>query len=157
MASQTLTIPILLWWHLLRELRRRGRGNRESGAFLLGLASETKVLRIVFYDDLDPHALDTGIIEFDGSGYVPLWKLCREKKLRVLADVHTHPTDWTEQSGSDRTHPMISQRGHVALIVPNFARRTLQKLRGVGIHEYLGNHQWKSWEPKSGRIRITIL
>lgn len=157
MPSQTLSIPLLLWWRLLRELRRRGRGKRESGAFLLGLACSAKVSRFICYDDLDPHALDSGIIQFDGSGYVPLWQLCREKNLRVFADVHTHPGDWTEQSGSDRTHPMISQSGHVALIVPNFARRTLQKLHGVGIHEYLGNHHWKSWKPKSGKVRFTIL
>lgn len=156
MPKPILKLPLSLMWRLLREIRRRGRGRRESGAFLLGSAGQMKVSRFICYEDLDPHALDTGIISFDGSGYVPLWQLCREQKLRVLADVHTHPGDWTDQSGSDRTHPMISQEGHVALIVPRYAADTLPSLHGIGIHEYLGDHQWRTWQSKSGKVRLTL-
>ncbi len=157
MLASSLRIPWMLWWRLIRELRRRGRSRRESGAFLLGRNGSPKVTHFICYDDLDPTALDTGIIVFHGEGFVPLWEFCRTRKMRVLADVHTHPGEWTSQSGSDSTHPMIAQSGHVALIVPHFAQRRWQTLTGVGVHEYRGDHRWKSWEPTSGRVRLTIL
>ena len=81
-----------VWQQGLVELGRRGQGRRESGAFLLGHQRGTRrsISRFVFYDDLDPHCLDTGIVVFDGAGFGPLWALCRETGLRVVADVHTH-------------------------------------------------------------------
>ncbi len=157
MPSPNLCISWLVWWRLIRELKRRGGGHRESGAFLLGGNGARKVSHFICYDDLDPTALDTGIIMFHGEGFVPLWEFCRARKMRVLADVHTHPSEWTGQSGSDSTHPMIAQSGHVALIVPQFAQRRFQSLAGVGIHEYCGDHRWNSWGPKSGKVRLTLL
>src|SRR6266404_8581 len=54
----------LLWMRLLRNLRSRGNGTRESGAFLLGHREDANRCRVVdylLYDDIDPHALDSGI------------------------------------------------------------------------------------------------
>ncbi len=157
MQSPDLCIPWLTWWRLNRDLKWRGRGRRESGAFLLGRNGTRKVSHFIPYDELDPTAFDTGIIVFHGEGLVPLWEFCRSRKMRVLADVHTHPGEWTEQSGSDSAHPMVAQRGHIALIVPYFAQRRFPSLAGVGIHEYSGDHRWKSWEPKSGKVRLSVL
>ena len=157
MLSPNLRIPWLVWWRLIRELKRRGRGRRESGAFLLGGNSAQKITHFICYDDLDPTALDTGIIVFHGEGFVPLWEFCRIRKMRVLADVHTHAGEWTGQSDSDRTHPMICQSGHMALIVPHLAQRRFQSLNGVGIHEYCGDHRWNAWTPQSGKVRLTLL
>ncbi|MGH7618154.1 MAG: hypothetical protein ACREPM_13070 [Gemmatimonadaceae bacterium] len=98
------------------------------------------VHRFVYYDDLDPNCLESGIVVFDGGGYTPLWALCRETGLQVVADVHTHP-GVARQSGADRCNPMIATRGHLAIIVPNFARRDVDA-GGLGIYEYLGSHEW---------------
>jgi proteasome lid subunit RPN8/RPN11 len=145
------------WFALMRELHKRGGNKRESGAFLLGRDENPKIIRPVYYDDLDPHSLDLGYVNFDGAGFVKLWKICAEEKLRVVADVHTHPTQWIEQSPSDKDNPMIAQKGHVALIVPNYARRLRFSLRGVGIYEYLGEGRWRTHANRSGFVRITNL
>jgi len=139
-----LQMPHFLWWCLVSDLRRRGRGVRESGAFLLGVPGSISVSEYVCYDDLDPHCLDTGIIRFDGSGYVPLWKLCTEKGLKVLADVHTHPSGWTGQSGTDIANPMIAQAGHIAIIVPHYARRSRLGTKGANLYLYGGNGRWNT-------------
>lgn len=151
----SLEIPVPLWRHLLHELRTHGRGARESGAFLLAKVGAHAVGRVICYNVLDPSALDTGIIIFQGSGFVPLWKICLQEHLRVVADVHTHPGSWTGQGSADATHPMISQPGHLALIVPSYAQNKRQGLRGVGIFEYQGQHKWKTWRDYSGRVRLT--
>jgi proteasome lid subunit RPN8/RPN11 len=108
---------IAFWFRLQRELCRRGNRERESGAFLLGnSAPEVATLaEAVYYDDLDPEALQTGIVRFDGQYYARLWEICRNTGLDVIADVHTHPAS-AEQSQSDRSHPMMARSEHVALI-----------------------------------------
>lgn len=133
-----------LWGEGLSELRRRGRGSRESGAFVLGTTRGTKRrgLRFVFYDDLNPRCLDSGIVFFDGSGYATLWEVCRRTGLNVVADIHTHGGS-PLQSSADRSHPMVATRGHIALIVPNFASRIFEP-RELGIYEYKGSHQWRN-------------
>jgi hypothetical protein len=152
-----LRMSLLLWRRLMAQLKRRGDGVRESGAFLLGHVGGCKIKHFIPYDDLDPAALDTGIISFQGAGFVPLWNFCREKKMQVLADVHTHGGKWTGQSGTDQTNPMIETPGHIALIVPNFARGNKATLKGVGIYEYLGGHEWRTWNAKSGKFKISVV
>src|SRR5271166_1390760 len=101
MQTVRLEIPALLWWRLVRQLKRRGGGRRESGAFLLGKTGSSKVSCFICYDDLDKSALDTGIIVFRGRGFVRLWEYCKAQAMKVLADVHTHSGAWTGQSEAD--------------------------------------------------------
>jgi proteasome lid subunit RPN8/RPN11 len=152
-----INIPTLLWRRLVKELRKRGAGTRESGAFLLGTPGTGRVSRFICYDDLDDKALETGIITVHAAGFVRLWDICKRENLKVLADVHTHPSSWTGQSEPDRTHPMVAQPGHIALILPNYAKRTTRPLAGASVYEYLGDHEWQNWPAKSGPVQITLL
>src|SRR5579859_5571777 len=140
-----LSCPTTLWRQGMAELARRGEGRHESGAFLLGRQHGTRrrVERFVYFDDLDQHCLDTGIVVFDGAGFGPLWALCRETGLRVVADVHTHGGHGpARQSPLDRDNPMIAQAGHVGVIVPNRARCPIAP-PDLGVYEYLGEHLWR--------------
>lgn len=143
MASEMpeLIVPRLTWWRLLRELDRRGRRRRESGAFLLGRidGAVRRVSAFACYDDLDPHAFDNGYITFHGEGFPRLWAFCKARELRVVADVHTHPGCNTRQSGIDQRHPMLPIAQHLALIVPQYAKGNRFSAQGVGIHEYTGD------------------
>lgn len=131
------------WQMLLSELHRRTRGIHESGAFLLGRIGEDgrAVEHIVYYDELDPKAYRTGVVVMHGASFGPLWDLCRSRKLSVVADIHVHP-EGAWQSIADRDNPMIAQRGHLALIVPYFARPPVQ-LETLGFFEYQGAHRWR--------------
>lgn len=148
-----LRIATALWDELLEKLRERGGGVRESGAFLLGRGTdyERVATRIVPYDDLDPDCLNDGYVRFDGRHYGRLWELCSAESLSVVADVHTHPYG-PGQSHSDKTHPMVSIPGHIALIVPNFAEAPL-KAADVGVYVYLGRYRWASYRG-SGTARV---
>ncbi|MGW1419842.1 Mov34/MPN/PAD-1 family protein [Bradyrhizobium manausense] len=127
-----------LWREILRELRVRGQGRRESGGFLLGrVEGETKIITSFLpYDAVDPHCLQ-GIIIFDGSRMDDVWRICEQQGCSVVADVHTHPGASYRQSDVDQSHPMIPERGHLALIVPNYANRDYMPGE-FGIHEYRG-------------------
>lgn len=133
------------WDELIDELGRRGRGERESGAFLLASRHGRRratVQRVTYFDDVDPTCL-TGGITLQSSGFTALWRICAAHGLRVIADVHTHPGGWVEQSEVDQANPMIATLGHVAIIVPSFAAERT-RAGDCGVHVYLGSHRWNA-------------
>jgi proteasome lid subunit RPN8/RPN11 len=69
-----------------------------------------------------------------------VWKECRARRLQVVADVHTHPGHYW-QSSIDRANPMIPERGHIAIIVPNYANHPYFPGQ-IGIYEFLGQGKW---------------
>lgn len=142
--SARVRITEFTWASMLSELERRGAGFRESGAFLLASSRSDarRVERVVYFDDLDPTCL-VGSIHLSGDAYPRLWDLCAQHSLRVIADVHTHPGTSVRQSSIDAANPMISRRGHVALIVPSFAQ-SMVRPTDVGVHLYLGAAGWTS-------------
>ncbi len=143
------------WAGLVGELGRRAGGERESGAFLLAPSTaEWRVTRIVYFDDLDPDALDGGVA-LHAPAFSALWDLCRREALAVIGDVHTHPASWVDQSSIDRGSSMVGRRGHVALIVPDLAARTVRP-REVGVHRHDGGGAWTSWTGRDAERRLYV-
>ena len=99
------------------------------------------VEEVIYYDDLDPHAYRTGVVVMHASSFGTLWDHCKSRKLSVVADIHVHP-EGAWQSLADRNNPMIAQRGHLALILPHFARPPVPTEK-IGFFEYLGSHRWR--------------
>ena len=133
-----------IWRAGVRELRKRTRnGRRESGAFLLGVNTKDgkRILEFVFYDDIDPCALDTGIVHFSGNRLPKLWEHCRKRGYGVVADVHVHPSGYG-QSMSDQADPVMPRAGHIAMIVPDFATQGTEPGR-IGLYEYRGEGIWR--------------
>lgn len=130
------------WLGLMAELRRRGAGRHESGAFLLGRREgERRIFKAcVFYEDLDPKAYSTGVCVLYADAFEQLWRFCRSRGLQVLADVHTHLGD-AHQSEADRRNPMVARPGHIAIIVECFAHSPVWRHR-LGLYRYEGSHCW---------------
>lgn len=131
-----------VWRNLIAELARRGRGEVEAGAFLLTPrdGDGRTITRVLYFDDLDPDAL-VGHIHLHGSAYPKLSDICERERLRVVADIHTHPSRFVGQSGIDKDNPMVSRSGHLAVIVPHLALRE-PRPRELGVHEYRGHDGW---------------
>ena len=157
-AIATIHIPLLVWAKMIFQLRRRGAGKSESGAFLLGrrCGITGRVSTYICYDDLDPRAIQTGAITFHAEGYAALWQYCKRKKLEILADAHTHPGASIQQSSIDRRHPMMPVVGHIAIIIPNYAHTCWWSLKSVGAYEYLGEFKWRTFDD-SGKHRLIKL
>ncbi len=145
MSEPLLSFAPHLWSSLLDELARRSDGRRESGAFLMSPAASDgrTVTSVCYYDDLDAKALRGGLC-LGSNAFTRLWDICERDRLKVVADIHTHPWSIVRQSGIDRANPMISRVGYLALIVPNFGRPPVS-LADVGLHQYLGNKSWQTW------------
>jgi proteasome lid subunit RPN8/RPN11 len=157
-AESAIAIPRLIWFGLVGDLRQRGRGRRESGAFLLGSVdgSDRRVLEYVCYDDLDPRALDEGIVVFHGQGFSKLWDLCAKRKLQVLADIHTHPGRGVGQSSIDQENAMVPVAGHVAMIAPHFGYTSRWSLDDVGIHRLEEGGRWKRFRARDKNTPIRL-
>lgn len=143
-AKPRLACAAATWDGGTRELAKRTLGGRrESGAFLLGhdKGDQKQIVEFVYYDDIDPRALDTGIVHFAGNQLPKLWEHCRMRGYGVVADVHVHPAGFGH-SNSDQSDPVMPRAGHFAIIIPDFARRATRP-GGIGMYEYLGNGAWK--------------
>lgn len=105
----------------------------------------------IAYDDIDPTALQ-GIIMFDASRMDQVWRLCAERGLAVVADVHTHPGGYG-QSKTDQDNPMIPQAGHLALIIPNYADRDYGAAQ-IGVYEFQGRNRWRDLNA-GGALRLS--
>lgn len=139
-------------WHgLIGELDRRGERRHEAGAFLLGDRDGDlrTFIDVVFYDELDPEAYQTGVCVLHAPAFASLWAICRARGLTVVGDVHTHGGG-AGQSEADRTNPMVARQGHIAIIVPDFAVGNPDKAK-LGLFEYRGDHAWANHSGKGAR------
>lgn len=134
---------------MMTKLAAQSEGRREAGAFLLGAKDQrtsawtgATVVAIEYYYDLDPTSL-TGGITFHASGYTRLNRICRDRSLRVVGDIHLHPGPWTRQSQTDADHPMVARAGHLALIAPSFGAG-VRSPRRLGAH-LATNTSWESF------------
>jgi proteasome lid subunit RPN8/RPN11 len=154
--GQLLRIPARTWQELIAELAARGQGTRESGAFLLAdkTGDPRTVTRVVYFDDVDPDCL-VGAIHIQAPAFGRLWKICREEQRRVVSDIHTHPSTWVHQSGSDVENPVIAMAGHVAIIAPNYGQGAITP-RDVGVHLFNGTG-WQTWTGKPAARRVRVM
>ena len=142
-----LICPSGFWRATVAELERRGRRRHEAGVFLLGIERNgiREVKSTIYYDDLDLDAYSTGVCVLHGDAFSKLWAHCRKVGLTVVADVHTHPGPGF-QSSVDRKNPMIARAGHVAIILPNYARWPIRQDQ-MGVYVYQGQHAWTNRSP----------
>lgn len=145
-----------LWDALIADLRTRGKGRRESGAFILGELRGSSRVSIDFipYEELDPRAQHYAYVRLGTDAFSRLWEECSKRHLQVIADVHTHPCG-PRQSSSDRDNPMISLAGHVALIVPNFAHGSVTPA-DVSVNVYHGQGRWTTHLDTEAAKLLTI-
>ncbi|MFY2763524.1 Mov34/MPN/PAD-1 family protein [Arenimonas sp. MALMAid1274] len=144
-APSELRMPRRLWDGLVAQLHARTCGEtHESGAFLLGQMTENgrRVRDVLYFDDLHPEVHAGGVVELPAAAFRRLWAIVRQRGVQVVGDVHVHPHS-ARQSRIDRQNPLIATRGHVAIILPNFARPRIRRW-SVGVYVYEGDHQWQA-------------
>ncbi|MFC8851488.1 hypothetical protein ACFT5D_00265 [Streptomyces sp. NPDC057144] len=156
MTDARLVFDASMFRGLMRELARRGAGRRESGAFLLTDRDHPAdrlpqpVTAIAYYDDLDPGCL-TGAITFRADGYTALAARCRREGLRVVGDIHTHPSERVAQSRTDAANPMVALDGHVALIAPRYASGVTDA-GALGVYVRESGGWFSSFGPQSAAL-----
>lgn len=147
------TISLFNWFRLTAGLRKRGNGIRESGAFLLSKRQSNYVCCIAFYDQFDATVSESGIIEFKGAN--AFYQFLAKENLQVIADIHTHPSKDTGQSNSDKEHPMIRIKGHIAIIAPSYAMKYTLMPSDCSFYRYENAFNWEKLS--CSILKITML
>jgi len=145
MSHPKLEISRAIYDALIANLVKSGRGIKEAGAFLLGHHDEQmrRVSSYLMYDIVATESYRKhAYVAFTAEEMAIAWEHCYATGLQVIADVHTHPMG-SEQSVTDRAHPIVSVAGHVALIVPYFAMRKPEPI-DLGVHIFEGAGRWRS-------------
>ena len=105
----------------MRELAHRTLSEtRESGAYLLGKTLPNgvhEILDFVFYDDIDPDALSTGIVTIRQNALPRLWKSA-VSAVMVLSPMYTCILVALVRASLTRANPVMPRVGHIAFILP---------------------------------------
>lgn len=155
-------VPIIristnLWNETIKGLAEHSQGLRESGCIWAGKRNELTwtVKEVLFLDDLPGVRRQHLYHRTPRIAINKLFELLREKDLQIIADLHTHPTDWVELSDTDKLHPIEYRIGLIAVIFPYFAQMK-HKFNDLGVHEYLGNGEWQRLPLSEVNKRIII-
>ncbi len=70
-----------------------------------------------------------------------LFSILTEKNYCIIADVHTHPTNWVGLSEVDIEHPIEYRIGLPMIVIPNYGKGDIQ-LNSIGVHLYKGKGIW---------------
>lgn len=90
-------------------------------------------------------------ITVDGEELHRLNKWLYQHDLSLGVQVHTHPTR-AYHSDTDSAYPIVTQRGGISIVVPNFAS---DGLRGRGVETYrLGRSGWQHLRSRTMRRLI---
>jgi len=132
-----------VWMATWYGLQRRSANEIEAACVWLGTRSEDieTALDVVFLDDL-PGTVGRRLQHRTSRQAVAmLLDLARARGLRIVADIHTHPSEWVDLSDVDREHPIEYRPGLIALVLPTFALDPPDLTR-TGVHEYIGRGEW---------------
>lgn len=157
MSARCLFVPRRLWSATWEGLRVRGGGRRESACVWAGTreAGVEHAREVIFLDDL-PGTVGRRLQHRTSRAAVAaLLQRARDLGLVIVADVHTHPSDWVELSEVDQAHPIEYRVGLVALVLPDFAVGVAD-IGVVGVHEYAGDGLWCTFEGEEVRQRLCV-
>jgi hypothetical protein len=125
------------------DVRLRAAGQQGVECFVLwsGVrAGDTFVVRTLHVPEQTAYKLRSGLcvrVEADALHRLNVWLYEHGEQLAV--QVHTHPTD-AFHSDTDDAYPMVTARGGLSIVVPDFAERGV---RGPGVASFrLGPQGW---------------
>jgi hypothetical protein len=146
-----------LWIETWYGLRTRGKGRSETACIWAGKRSTSGdiVHSVTFLDDLPGVHAGARYHQVSRVTIEALFKLLRERNEMIVADIHTHPSDWVDLSPTDSEHPIEFRRGLPAMIIPNFAMFE-PTLEGLGLHEYIGDGAWRSLDQEEIQQTLKI-
>lgn len=156
--SRRLEVPDQLWKDTWLGLAERGDARREAACVWAGTRSEQveRAEAVIFLDDL-PGVVGRPYQHRTSRSAVSLMlATVRRMGLRIVGDLHTHPSSWVDMSIVDRAHPIEFRVGLIAIVIPHFAALPVD-IASVGVHEYAGDGEWTTLEASDVARRVVIL
>jgi hypothetical protein len=129
-------------------------GDHEGLVFLLGRELDTvTLLTTALAPDAD-HG--PGHVICDEAAVGAAGRAARAHRLGILAQLHSHPRDWTEHSVGDDSLIVMPFEGMLSLIAPWYGRVGLEPLHALGAHQYQDG-RWVAISRESVREQLHIV
>lgn len=157
MAQGRIIVSRTAWEQTWTGLLARGSGRRETACVWAGTREDAcdVVRHVAFIDDQD---------EVRGAPYshvaapAAVARVLADLRMRglvIVADLHTHPSNWVGLSDIDQANPIEFRVGLIALVLPNFASGE-RLISRVGVHEYVGEKRWRQLGKYEAATAIVI-
>lgn len=129
-------------------------GDHEGIVFLLGRQlGELTVLT----STLAPQATTTsGSVRCSSEQMGEATLAARAAGLGLLAQLHSHPADWTQHSVGDDSMVFMPFEGMLSIVAPWYGRVGLRPLQNLGVHQYQDS-RWVEADPDSVRESFRIV
>jgi hypothetical protein len=129
-------------------------GDHEGIVFLCGRElGKTTVLTTVIAPDCD-HG--PGHVMCSMAEVQAVTAHAHDVGLGVLAQVHSHPSAWSEHSVGDDTMVLMPFEGMLSIVVPHYGHHGMRPLHSLGVHQYRSG-QWVRVEPHTIKAGVTVL
>lgn len=140
------------------DARLREAGSQSAECFVLWvgrLEAQQFHVEQAYVPAQEAHRLPSGIcVTVDGSELHRLNKWLYASGVTLGVQVHTHPTR-AYHSDTDSTYPIVTQRGGLSIVVPDFGRGGL---RGRGVQIYrLSDRGWRHVGHRAAGRLVQIL
>lgn len=157
MTGRMLFVARALWQATWAGLRERGGGVREAACVWLGTRSGTveHAFDVVYLDDLPGTTARRVQHRTSREGVDMLLACARDRKMSLVADIHTHPGRRVDLSEIDQAHPIEFRVGLLALVLPHFAT-TEPDITTIGLHEYAGDGRWHTMRGTEVVARLSL-
>jgi len=80
------------------------------------------------------NTLGSFFVSSEANADIAVW-LCA-RKLKLLAQLHTHPGEYVGHSDGDNLGASLAFQGFYSLVVPNYGRSGILPLNQCGIHVF---------------------
>jgi hypothetical protein len=129
-------------------------GDHEGLVFLLGRELPDLTL---FVAAAAPEASHTaGSVEAPPQAVLAVVDRACSLGLGLLAQVHSHPTEWSEHSEGDDKMVLMPFEGMLSIVVPHYGHHRLLPLDGLGVHQWQSG-AWFACERGSIRRGIHVV
>jgi len=125
-----ITIPDTIWSNMLAEFAKEKR-RVEQVCYFDGVQFEES--GVVTTMTIPRAKLEAGRFHVEPDAMSEAGKHLRALRFRRLAQVHTHPTEWTGHSPWDNEWAYSQLPGAISIVLPHFARRH-PRLEQAGVH-----------------------
>jgi hypothetical protein len=147
-----ITIPEYLWASMLDEFAKERR-EVEQVCYFDGVSMDGG--GIVTTMTIPRAKLEAGRFHVEPAAMSEAGKHLRAHRLRRLAQVHTHPAEWTGHSRWDNDWAYSQLRGAISIVLPHFGR-TKTRLEQVGVHLRTGAG-WKQLSPNEVQLHLRLV
>jgi hypothetical protein len=147
-----ISIPEYLWSQMLAEFAAERRQVEQVCYFDGILAGDGGVVTTM---TLPRAKLEPGRFHVPPEAMSEAGKHLRAHKLRRLAQIHTHPTEWTGHSAWDDEWAYSQLPGAISIVLPKFGRGPLSfPDAGVHVRSQVG---WKQLSPREVEQQLRVI